>query len=351
MAFNNKVFAFGKFLLSAVGGAEKSTYKILESWQEGGADVCLIGFKGLAMFGAGQLKLKDGRFKVLEIEGMTELKRFSYLEYCLNRAGLKKFFMHLEPSKKMITYGTYAPICAVTYDGDVCIYPRCEYDLGIVNNYFSGLRKYMKYLYIWIEMPFIRIFRADLKKALHQNNVTVVANSKYMKRRIEVLFKLRNVTIEYPKVDRDSLRQELQNVADDHPKGIVFVGDNHLKGLGLVLSIARKIPEEPFFIFCRMPPETVPVNVICKSWLSSAQMYAYAKLVIVPSQWEEAYGRVAREAFVLGIPVLVSERGGLPEAVDESSACVVKAYHDVNAWVFKIKSFLSHKKNYAQANL
>lgn len=37
-------------------------------------------------------------------------------------------------------------------------------------------------------------------------------------------------------------------------------------------------------------------------------------LVAVPSLWEEVFGLVAREARLLGLPVLVSDRGGLAEA-------------------------------------
>lgn len=44
-------------------------------------------------------------------------------------------------------------------------------------------------------------------------------------------------------------------------------------------------------------------------------LYARARLLIAPSQWEEAWGRVATEAHLNGIPVLASNRGGLPESV------------------------------------
>jgi glycosyltransferase involved in cell wall biosynthesis len=43
--------------------------------------------------------------------------------------------------------------------------------------------------------------------------------------------------------------------------------------------------------------------------------YARARLVLAPSQWEEAWGRVATEAHINGIPVLASDQGGLREAV------------------------------------
>jgi glycosyltransferase involved in cell wall biosynthesis len=41
--------------------------------------------------------------------------------------------------------------------------------------------------------------------------------------------------------------------------------------------------------------------------------YATARLLLAPSLWEETWGRVVTEAHVNAIPVLASNRGGLPE--------------------------------------
>ncbi len=40
--------------------------------------------------------------------------------------------------------------------------------------------------------------------------------------------------------------------------------------------------------------------------------------IIVPSRWEEPFGRVALESLACGVPVIVTNRGGLPEIVTES---------------------------------
>jgi len=44
-------------------------------------------------------------------------------------------------------------------------------------------------------------------------------------------------------------------------------------------------------------------------------IYRDTRILLVPSQWEEAFGRVAAEAHFSGIPVVASNRGGLPESV------------------------------------
>jgi glycosyltransferase involved in cell wall biosynthesis len=46
-----------------------------------------------------------------------------------------------------------------------------------------------------------------------------------------------------------------------------------------------------------------------------AEYLALTRALIVPSVWEEPFGRVAAEAMINGIPALVSDRGALPEAV------------------------------------
>jgi glycosyltransferase involved in cell wall biosynthesis len=45
------------------------------------------------------------------------------------------------------------------------------------------------------------------------------------------------------------------------------------------------------------------------------ELVAGASLVLVPSQWEEPFGRIAWEALARGVPVLASDAGGLAECV------------------------------------
>ena len=44
-------------------------------------------------------------------------------------------------------------------------------------------------------------------------------------------------------------------------------------------------------------------------------IYGSTKVLLAPSRYQEAWGRVASEVQINGIPVLASNRGGLPEAV------------------------------------
>jgi len=47
-----------------------------------------------------------------------------------------------------------------------------------------------------------------------------------------------------------------------------------------------------------------------------AEIFRGTRVLLVPSVWPEPFGRVAAEALVNGVPPIVSDRGGLPEAAN-----------------------------------
>src|SRR6185312_3573191 len=51
-------------------------------------------------------------------------------------------------------------------------------------------------------------------------------------------------------------------------------------------------------------------------------IYGSTKVLLAPSRYHEAWGRVASEAQINAIPVLASSRGGLPEAVGPGGICL-----------------------------
>ena len=46
-----------------------------------------------------------------------------------------------------------------------------------------------------------------------------------------------------------------------------------------------------------------------------AEYFALTRLLLVPSVWEEPFGRVAAEAMINGVPALVADRGALPDVI------------------------------------
>ena len=68
-----------------------------------------------------------------------------------------------------------------------------------------------------------------------------------------------------------------------------------------------------------------------------AREYAQARILLVPSVWEEAWGRVVTEAQLSGIPVLASAIGGLPESVGPGGILVPPG-SDVEVWDAHLRS-------------
>jgi glycosyltransferase involved in cell wall biosynthesis len=61
-------------------------------------------------------------------------------------------------------------------------------------------------------------------------------------------------------------------------------------------------------------------------------LYRTARLLLMPSLWEETYGRCVQEAQLSGIPVLASTRGNLVDTVGAGGA-TVDLHAPLEAWL------------------
>jgi glycosyltransferase involved in cell wall biosynthesis len=108
---------------------------------------------------------------------------------------------------------------------------------------------------------------------------------------------------------------------------VLFINPVPEKGMDLAFRLAQDRPDIPFDVYeCwELTPRALervlaltralPNVTLHPPTKDPRRMYANAKLVLVPSQWEESWARVVTEAHCSGIPVLASRRGGLPESV------------------------------------
>jgi glycosyltransferase involved in cell wall biosynthesis len=113
------------------------------------------------------------------------------------------------------------------------------------------------------------------------------------------------------------------------PEGpfVTFIGPVPEKGLDLALQVAALCPEIPF-LFVESWHLAAEALAALERRLASLPNVTFrrrtpdmpglvrqTRVLLAPSRWEEAWGRVASEAQCSGIPVLGSSRGGLPEAI------------------------------------
>jgi len=322
-----KLYIISKHILYNVGGAEKSILKYASDLKYDYK--FLLGFKFITK----NLNKKTGYlFEFLEVK--LNINKFYFFEYYINKRVIKQQISYLK-DVHIITYGIYFPV--IINSSKTCfneLHIRSETDLGIFINYNTGLKYFVKFFLQLIEFPFNFFYQRELSKAIHRAD-KVVCNSKFMKKELYRLFKKDSV-VEYPCIEIDL------NGFKSTKEGIVFIGDSKIKGLNLVQEIARRMPEHTFYVFGRDTYiETKVINIVYCPWQKNVlDIYKRAKLVIVPSLWKEAYGRVAKEAVLLNLPVLVSDIGGLKEAVNYDKTKLVTNYKNSDEWISRIKDII-----------
>ena len=59
-----------------------------------------------------------------------------------------------------------------------------------------------------------------------------------------------------------------------------------------------------------------------------AAYYNSSDLFCIPSQYEEGLGRTAMESVACGVPVVGANRGGIPEALNDTVSLLVEPNHE-----------------------
>ncbi len=70
-----------------------------------------------------------------------------------------------------------------------------------------------------------------------------------------------------------------------------------------------------------------------------------SEIAVVPSRWEEPFGRTALESSSRGCATIISKRGGLPETTDH---CIILEKLDSNELFLKIKDLINNEKKRKQ---
>lgn len=124
------------------------------------------------------------------------------------------------------------------------------------------------------------------------------------------------------------------------------------KGFERALEIAQCCPDIPFLFVegWRLSKEhhasildkirLLPNVTFLRRTDDMRSVYGRTKVLLAPSKWEEAWGRVASEAHCSAIPVIGSSRGGLPEAIGPGG--IILDYDaPLDAWVSALKQLWS----------
>jgi glycosyltransferase involved in cell wall biosynthesis len=168
-----------------------------------------------------------------------------------------------------------------------------------------------------------------------------VSNSRFTAERIRQAFGLET------KVIPPLIRAERYRTWTSR-SNVTMINPHPLKGGDLACSIAEACPDIPFsFVSCWVLPapmrqrlearlRNLPNVTLRPSASDMRQVYGWTKILLAPSRWEEAWGRVASEAHLNGIPVVASRRGGLPESVGPGGV-LIDPHAPLEAWVSAVR--------------
>ena len=295
------------YLPQKVGGAESSTHEMIEALSKRG-NVCAV----LSGLGA----------------------QPSFLQY-KNRLK-SKIFNEISPVDHSMGYPVYRgwsvkeaiPEIVEKVNPDVAILMPCD---GYANEYTHVLAKSC--------VPTVLHLRDAEFDALgdpHEMNlVGVFSNSNFIADKFHDNFNI-ETSVFYNVFEREKYE------VPEAGRFVTFINPVEIKGLEIALELARLNPSIPFLFVegwqlkvkekQRLFDQLKSLSNV--KWyprvLDMRKVYSQTRLLIVPSQSEEAWGRVVTEAHMSGIPVIASEVGGLPESVGPGGILVNK--NDMTGW-------------------
>ena len=336
----SRVVIFSRYFGYAVGGAERSVLELMKDIERKGNTVTaiIVDQPGGLASDVRELDI-PGSWCVRRVTLPYSFIRFRFLDYFLNKKSIRSITNLLENTDVLYAYGTLSPALINCYHGKTVYLVRDEYGLGWNKNYYRGLRRLLQGLYHLVEFPLRQMWRSELKKSIMKSDL--VANSNFVASELRKLAPKGNIEVIHSKIDMSRLLLEYQSAVIPEKPGVILIGNSVLKGSDIVKKIAVKIPEENFYIFDRsVEAISRKGNLIYMPWqISAGSIYRFAKLVLVPSRWEEAYPRVVLEAKALNIPIVASRKGGIPEALDDDGY-LVDDFENIDRWVGLVKKCL-----------
>lgn len=204
-------------------------------------------------------------------------------------------------------------------------------------------------IFIYLRNVELEDLGGDLREL---SGVGYVANSNFTAGRFKQLFGI-DAAMVHPLVRRENYATETTR------ENVTFINPHPLKGLETALAVARQLPEIPFSFIetwtldaeqkAKLDRDIAALgNVTLRpSTKDMKSVYGKARIVLAPSRWEEAFGRIAAEAHFSGIPVVGSNCGGLPEAIGPGGT-LIDTGAPIETWVEAVRSLWHDKAVYAE---
>ena len=179
----------------------------------------------------------------------------------------------------------------------------------------------------------------------------MLANSQFVARSVAEQTGIQPLVVS-PIIEREKYETTL------NPQFVTFINPVPLKGVKLAIAIAKLCPQIPFqFVVGWVQSSAYHVklldalseapNIHLRPWQADMRgIYASTKILLVPSQWHEGFGRVIVEAQISGIPVIASSRGGCPEAVGDGGV-ILAADAPAGEWAASLQDLWTDAAKWA----
>lgn len=130
---------------------------------------------------------------------------------------------------------------------------------------------------------------------------------------------------------------------------VLFVNPTPIKGVEILFALAAACPDIPFLVseswgldpqwraYCLRRAASLPNITWSAPTRDMRPVYGRARTLLMPSLWEEAYGRTVVEAQINGMPVVASTRGALPDTVG-AGGILLDAHAPLSDWVQALRT-------------
>jgi glycosyltransferase involved in cell wall biosynthesis len=175
----------------------------------------------------------------------------------------------------------------------------------------------------------------------------LVVNSNYMRQRFEKVHK-REFLVIYPEfIHEDFLIRSDRRSRAQYISGVCGYA---YKGADIFLDLASQFGQEKFLLagpvdYRYLKDFRRQANITLLPFTSIKKVLKQSKMVLVPSQWPEPFGRIAIEAMANGIPTIASRCGGLAEIL-RGSSMGVSHFRNIDAWRDKLGKLLQNNEAY-----
>jgi len=281
---------------------------------------------------------------------IIRLRKFVYIESIVNYLLVKFFHLRCNNRRHVSVHGTDILPSLALFNSCVFVFFRSEYDLFSYRNYRRGFPALVKFFSFLFELPFGQLYNFFLSIEVKQNPCVLISNSGFMANRVN---RILGVTSEicFPIVESHVYSTRVPRLCSDfllsYRHSFLVMANELVKGSRIVRYLARKMSDVGFIVVDRSIDDPyISENIFYLSpSADNKSLFAHVDALLVPSQWLEAYGRVAVEASLHNLPVIASAVGGLPESCVNANSILVDNYTSCDSWLKSCTEFISSRNS------